>query len=77
MRTLRERDTVLNTSPQWTKLNPQFYPPINLKQLEPPKEDNLYTGDKPIEFILVPKCPLLRGFSILIGGIKFGDLFLS
>ena len=26
-RTLRERDTVLNTSPQWTKPNPKFIPP--------------------------------------------------
>ena len=33
-------------------------------QLEPLKEDNLYTGDKPLEFILVPKCPLLRGFTV-------------
>ena len=23
------------------------------------KEDNLYKGDKPLEFILVPKCPFL------------------
>ena len=33
-------------------------------QLEPLKEDNLYTGDKPLEVILVPKCPLLRGFTV-------------
>ena len=30
------------------------------------KEDNLYKGDKPLEFILVPKCPLF-GDSIVCG----------
>ena len=34
-------------------------------RLEPLKVDNLYTGDKPLEFILVPKCPLLRGFAVV------------
>ena len=35
-----------------------FNPPINIMQLESlKKEDSLYTVDKPLEFILVPKCP--------------------
>ena len=29
-RTLRERDTVLNTSPQRTKTNPQIYPSLSI-----------------------------------------------
>ena len=32
-------------------------------RLEPLKEDNLYTGENPLEFILVPKCPFLGGFT--------------
>ena len=36
--------------------SPNFNPPINIMQLESLKEDNLYTGDKPL-FILVQKCP--------------------
>ena len=35
---------------------PNFFPPINIMRLEYLKEDNLYTGDKPLQFILVPKC---------------------
>ena len=61
-RTLRERDTVLNTSPQWTKPNPQIYPSLCDWNLL--KEDNLYKGDKPLEFILVPKCPFLGGSTV-------------
>ena len=38
--------------------SPNFIPPINIMRLESLKEDDLYTGDKPLEFILVPKCPL-------------------
>ena len=56
-RTLQERDTVLNISLQWIKLNPHNW---NLL-----KEDNLYTGDKPLEFILVPKCPLFGDSTVL------------
>ena len=37
---------------------PIFILPINIKRLQFLKEDNLYTVDKPLEFILVPKCPL-------------------
>ena len=56
---------LLNTSSQRTKLNPQIlYPPINIMRLESLKEDNLYTGNKPLEFILVPKCPLFRDSTV-------------
>ena len=34
-----------------------FIPPINIMRLESLKEDNVYTGDKPLGFILIPKCP--------------------
>ena len=45
--------------------SPNFIPPpINIMRLEPLKEDNLYTGENPLEFILVPKCPLLGGFTV-------------
>ena len=44
--------------------SPNFISPINIMRLEPLKEDNLYTGDKPLEFILVPTCPLLRGSTV-------------
>ena len=30
------------------------------------KEDNLYAGENPLEFILVPKCPLLVGFTVVV-----------
>ena len=39
-------------------------PLINIMQLEYLKEDKLYTGDKPLEFILVPKCPLFRDSTV-------------
>ena len=45
-------------------ISPNFIPPINIMQLESLKEDNLYTGDKPFEFILVPKCPLFRDSTV-------------
>ena len=41
--------------------SPNFNPPSNLLT-----EDSLYTVDKPLEFILVPKCPLF-GDSTVIG----------
>ena len=44
--------------------SPNFIPPINIMWLEPLKEDNLYTGENPLEFILVPKCPFLGGYCI-------------
>ena len=50
----------LNTSPQWTELNSQILSPPRPWNL---KEDNLYTGDKLLEF-MVPKCPFLRGFTV-------------
>ena len=34
-------------------------------RLEPLKEDDLYVGENPLEFILVPKCPLLGGFTVI------------
>ena len=43
--------------------SPNFNPPINSNLLT---EDSLYTVDKPLEFILVPKCPLF-GVSTVIG----------
>ena len=46
--------------------SPNFIPPINIMRLESLKEDNLYTGDKPLEFILVPKCPLFRDSTVVI-----------
>ena len=46
-------------------LIPNFIPPINIMRLESFKEDNLYTGDKPLEFILVPKCLLFRDSTVL------------
>ena len=45
--------------------SPTFIPPINIMRLESLKEDNLYTGDKPLEFILVPKCPLFGDSTVL------------
>ena len=44
--------------------SPNFILPINIMWLESLKEDNLYTGDKPLEFILVPKCPLFRDSTV-------------
>ena len=44
--------------------SPNFIPHMNIMRLEPLKEDNLYTGDKPLEFILVPKCPLFRDSTV-------------
>ena len=44
--------------------SPNFIPPINIMRLELLEEDNLYKGDKPLEFILVPKCPLLRSSTV-------------
>ena len=38
--------------------SPNFIPPINIMRLETLKED------KPLEFILVPKCPLFRDSTI-------------
>ena len=35
--------------------SPNFIPPISIMQLEPLKKDNLYTGDKSLEYVLVPK----------------------
>ena len=35
-------------------------------RLESLKEDNFYTGDKPLEFILVPKCSLFRDSTVVI-----------
>ena len=52
--------------------SPNFIPPINIIRLEPLKEDNLYTGENPLEFILVPKCPLLRGFTVTGVGVSIG-----
>ena len=46
-----------------------FTPPpplINIMRLESLKEDNLYTADIPLEFILVPKCPLFRDSKCII-----------
>ena len=40
-------------------------------RLEPLKEDNLYTGENPHEFILVPKSPLIGGFTV-VGIIQNG-----
>ena len=51
--------------PIWTKLNSQIlFPTLNIMQLEPLKEDNLYIGENPLKFILVPKCTLLVGFTV-------------
>ena len=33
--------------------SPNFIPPINIMRLESLKEGNLYTGDKPLEFVLL------------------------
>ena len=44
--------------------SPNFILPYQYK-LEPLKEDNLYTGENPLEFISVPKCLLLGGFTVL------------
>ena len=44
--------------------SPNYIPPINIMRLESLKEDNVYTGDKPLEFILVPKCPLFRDSTV-------------
>ena len=43
--------------------SPNINPPINIMQL---KEDSLYTVDKPLEFILVPKCPLFGDSTVEI-----------
>ena len=42
-------------------------------QLESLKEDSLYTVDKPLEFILVPKCPLF-GDSTVYDIVSRGNL---
>ena len=44
---------------------PNFNLPINIMQLE--SKDTLYTVDKPIEFILVPKCPLFGDSTVFTG----------
>ena len=47
--------------------SPNINPPINIMQLESLKRgQSLYTVDKPLEFILVPKC-LLFGDSTVLG----------
>ena len=47
--------------------SPNFILPIDWNLL---KKDNLYTGDKPLEFVLVPKCPLLRGFTVMLNLVQ-------
>ena len=51
--------------------SPNFIPPINIMRLEPLKEDNLYTGENPLEFIVVPKCPFLGGFTVHVHVAKY------
>ena len=46
--------------------SPNFISPINIMRLEPLKDDNRYRGDKPLEFILVTKCPLLRRSTVVL-----------
>ena len=46
--------------------SPNFILPINIMRLESLKEDNLYTSDKPLEIILVPKCPLFRDSTVTL-----------
>ena len=46
--------------------SPNFIPPTNIMRLESLKEDNLYTGDKPLEFILVPWCPLFGDSTVYV-----------
>ena len=46
--------------------SPNVIPPINIMRLESLKEDILYTGDKPLEFILVPKCQMFRDSTVYI-----------
>ena len=46
--------------------SPQFLSPIAIMWLEPLKEDNLYTGDNALEFILVPNSLFLRGFTVIL-----------
>ena len=58
-----EKGTLLPTMDK--TISPIFIPPINIMRLESFKEDNLYTGDKPLKFILVPKCPLFRDSTVL------------
>ena len=40
-------------------------------------EDSLYTMDKPLEFILVPKCPLFGNSNVLVYAIKKDNSFFS
>ena len=40
-----------------------FNPPSDWNLL---KEDSLYTVDKPLEFILVPKCPLFGDSTVMV-----------
>ena len=47
--------------------SPNLSLPINImRDWNLLKEDNLYKGDKPLEFILVPKCPFLGGSTVYI-----------
>ena len=43
-------------------------------RLEPLKEDILYTGNKPLEFILVPKCPLFRDSTVPVCSLCVGTV---
>ena len=51
--------------------SPNFIPPINIMRLESLKEDNLYTGDKPLEFI-GPKVSVVQRFhsTLYVGSQK-------
>ena len=46
--------------------SPNFIPPINIMQLEPLKEDNLYIGDNSLEIIMV-RCSKVSLYYILAG----------
>ena len=45
--------------------SPNLSLPINIMHWNLLKEDNLYKGDKSLEFILVPKCPFLGGSTVV------------
>ena len=58
-----KRQCILYLSTMDKIKSPNFIP-INMMRLEPLKEDNLYTAENPLEFILVPKCFFLSEVSV-------------